>query len=340
VKEGGSLDKVPARFRVVQSVIAAAVICMAVAAEVPRRRNEVLWRDPGPVEELDFHWGPGGRRQAPSPPFRFVKEDDSGTKAKVNVVDARGRHWNVKFGYEVPGECFGPRLMWAAGYFAEPAYFVPSGKIHGVREPSKRLRQFVAGDGSFTRARFQLRDPSLKFLKDRNWAWTNNPFQGTHELAGLKILIMLASNWDNKDARDQDEGINTAIFEQRGKSHRYIYTFTDWGVTLGGWGPFLTGVKAWSCPVYQSQTPGFVTVSDGRIQWGYVGRHRDFKQDVGLDDIRWSLRTIGRITDRQLIAGLLASGATTAEADCFARELRRRIEMLRAIASKNPRPVQ
>jgi hypothetical protein len=296
--------------------------------------DQALWHDPGRVESLDFQWGPGGPARAPSPPFRFDAEDVTGTTAKINVVDARGRRWNVKFGYEVPGECFGARLMWAAGYFIEPTYFVAGGRILGVHHLSKRIRPYVGEDGSFHRARFQLRDPALRLLDDHNWAWSNNPFQGTHELAGLKILLMLVSNWDNKDARDQDEGINTAIFERLGKSPRYVYTFTDWGGTLGSWGPTLTSVKPWSCPVFQSQTPEFVSLVNGELRWGYVGRHRDFKQGIGFDDIRWILRTLGRITDSQMVTGLLASGATPDEAGCFARELRRRIEMLRTIAAR------
>ena len=295
-------------------------------------RDEILWRDPGRVERLDFRWGPGGRANAPVTPFRFVKEDLSGTKAKVNIVDARGHAYNVKFGFEVPGECFGARMMWAAGYFIEPAYCVPGGRILGTRGLSKRARKFIAPDGSFRDGRFQLRDPSLKFMDDHNWSWTNNPFLGSHELAGLKILIMLTSNWDNKDARDADKGINTAIFERPGRKPRYIYTFTDWGESMGGWGHYLDR-KAWSCGRFSEETPRFVSVVDGRLEWGYGGVHRHFKQDITVADIRWLLHYIGRISNSQLRDGLLASGATPAEAACFKQELRRRIDMLRTIAS-------
>ena len=296
-------------------------------------RDEILWRNPGPVSKLDFQWGPGGRTKAPAPPFRFLKEDLSGSKAKVNVVDAHGRHWNVKFGYEVPGECFGPRVAWAAGYFVEPVYCLSSGRIVGVGKLSKRAQEFVDPQGRFvTKARFQLRDPSLKFLDEHNWSWTYNPFLGTRELSGLKIVIMLTSNWDNKDARDADEGINTAIFQRDHGSPRYIYAFTDWGQIMGGWGGTRSR-SPWSCGEFMAETRDFVSVVDGKLRWGYVGRHRDFKNDITVQDVRWVMRYLGQIRDSQLRAGLLASGATTAEASCFTRELRRRLEMLRFIAS-------
>ena len=70
----------------------------------------------------------------------------------------------------------------------------------------------IEPDGHFTAARFQFRDPNLKFVKDRNWRWDRPPFAGTKELSGLKILIMLFSNWDNKDGRVGKGGPNTGVF--------------------------------------------------------------------------------------------------------------------------------
>jgi hypothetical protein len=48
----------------------------------PRQVSGVqrIWRDPGPVEKLDFVGGPGGRFRAPRPPFRFVEEDLEGSQ--------------------------------------------------------------------------------------------------------------------------------------------------------------------------------------------------------------------------------------------------------------------
>lgn len=50
--------------------------------------------------------------------------------------------------------------------------------------------------------RFQLRSDSPKYLPGKGWTWLDNPFVGTRELQGLKILVLLVSNWDTKDARD------------------------------------------------------------------------------------------------------------------------------------------
>src|SRR3954463_5770234 len=103
--------------------------------EAPQIRDGqyVLWRDPGPVETLDFRYGIGGEAMAPRPPFTFVDEDTSGTTPKVQVRDANDRSWVVKFGSEASPDTFCTRLAWAVGYFAEPNYFVPEGVIDGAR---------------------------------------------------------------------------------------------------------------------------------------------------------------------------------------------------------------
>jgi hypothetical protein len=133
--------------------------------------------------------------------FVFVDEDLSGTNAKINVTDGRGRSWNVKWGREGTASVFCTRLVWACGYFAEPEYFVPSGRIESAKG-LKRAGSRVSNDGSFERARFQLRSDTPQFLEGRSWTWAENPFLGTHEFQGLKILMLFVSNWDGKDARD------------------------------------------------------------------------------------------------------------------------------------------
>src|SRR5262249_39247738 len=155
-------------------------------------------RNPGPVERLDFAAGPGGRVHAPQGPYTFIEEIKSGTRAKVKVRDARGSIWSVKWGREVKAETFASRLAWAAGYFTLPSYFVTSGRIEGVTDAG-RAAERLASDGSFTDAHFQAWEPN--FLKGRNWAWNYNPFIGSKELQGLKIIVMLTSNWGTPRTR-------------------------------------------------------------------------------------------------------------------------------------------
>jgi len=289
--------------------------------------NPVIWKNPGAVENLDFVGGPGSRAGAPKVPFTFVEEDHGGTSPKVMVTDARGVLWSVKWGKEVGSETFASRMAWAAGYLVQPMYFVAHGKIQGVTD-LKRAKNLIRPDGSFDDARFQLRDPRLKFLRNNGWAWNDNPFVGTRELNGLKIIVMLTSNWDNKDSRDADRGSNTAIFESRTQQ---IYQVIDWGGSMGKWGGVMERSK-WDSAGFASQSSEFIEkVKGAYVKWGYQGQHTsDATENISVADLRWLLQFISRIRDTQLRAGLVASGATPAEANVFAAALRSRINQMRS----------
>jgi hypothetical protein len=293
----------------------------------------VLWTEPQPKTTADWIWGPGGESRAPRPPFRFVKEILNGTNAKIEVTDAAGARWVVKFGGEVHTETFAARLLSAVGYTAAATYFVPDGTVSGV-SGLKRARPFISRQGAFRSARFQLRDGrGPAFSKDLNWSWNNNPFDGSHELNGLKILMILMSNWDAKDERD-GEGSNTAVFvEAAPQSTIYHYAFTDWGATLGRWGGLLKRDR-WDLQAYRRDTRDFVKgVRNGAIVWGYRGKHNDDIVDgITVDDVRWLLPYLERITSEQLRSALIASGATAAHAQGFAQAIENRITQLQRIA--------
>ncbi len=171
------------------------VLCTAAYAQLP---SGSLWRDPGNVASLDFAGSMAAPVSQPKPPFTFLREDMSGTQPKIFVRDANGATWNVKFGFEVRPESFCWRVVRACGYFAEPDFFVASGKFEGF-QPTKRKDPSIHADGSFTDGRFQFRDPGSEIPGRQELALGRSAFAGTKELSGLKILIMLFSNWDNKD---------------------------------------------------------------------------------------------------------------------------------------------
>ena len=309
-------------------LLALVTICAAAYAQLP---SGTLWRDPGDVPKLDFGGSVGAPVSQPKPPLTFLREDMSGTQPKVFVKDANGATWNVKFGYEVRPESFCWRMVRACGYFAEPSFFVTSGKIEGF-QPVKRKSSSLHEDGTFTDARFQYRDPDLKFLENKNWFFDGPPYGGTKELTGLKILIMLFSNWDNKDARVGVGGPNTAIFElKKPYGTRVIYAFTDWGSGLGN---DLSPTKRsdWSCKPFLDQSAHWVERGhDGSLVFRYDGNiEKGFRTGIPAAHAEWFMKYLGAITDVQLKAGLGASGANEADAACFTKALRERIEDLRA----------
>lgn len=291
-----------------------------------------LWRDPGDVAALDMAAGPGGPGQAPQAPYRFIEEHSTGTQPCVSVHDANGRRWRVKWGPEVPCETFAVRLAWACGYFAEITHLVASGCIEGARDLT-RAASCLDERGGFADARFELDDPEvLKLFEEHSWSWTDNPFTGTRELAGLKILLMLISNWDNKDQRDVARGSNTAIYVTRVSrwKREAQYLIVDWGGSMGRWGNTLVTRGRWDAAGFAAQTPSFVTgVTHGYVQFGYTGqRTGDARASISPDDVRWLCRYLGRITDDQFRTALRVSGATPEEMESFTASLRSRVEQL------------
>jgi len=133
----------------------------------------------------------------------------------VEVIDAQKNNWIAKFGSEVNAEVFATRIAWAVGYFVDATYFVPSGKIVGAKK-LERARNAIETDGTFANACFELREKNATFLKKSGWTWQNNPFVGTRELNGLKIVMMLTSNWDNKDARNDSSNLGILQYPETG----------------------------------------------------------------------------------------------------------------------------
>jgi hypothetical protein len=249
------------------------------------------------------------------------------------VTDANGVKWSVKWGPEVNAEVFASRIAWAAGYFVEPSYFVAGGKIDGVKKLG-RAKKYVDSGGNFTDARFEMKEKDITKLEGKqSWQWDINSLVGTREFNGLKIIMMLVSNWDNKDARDAGRGSNTAIFQYPvGDTLESRYVVTDWGGSMGKWGGFLSREK-WDCKGYAEQTPEFTKrVVGGFVVWGWSGQHtKDFTEKISGFDVKWLLQYIVRISDDQIRAGLEASGATQAESQIFAKALRDRILQLQIL---------
>lgn len=283
-----------------------------------------LFVDPGPIESLDLSAGPGGRDQAPQAPFTFEKEETGGTAPKVLVRDARGVRWSVKFGPEVHGETFASRIAWAAGYAAEPTYFVADGVITGASGLSRASR-FIDGSGRFRDARFELRDDKVfRLVEGQKWSFDDKGVEGSRDLNGLKLLIMLLSNWDVKPG-------NLAVVETGGQQR---LAMIDWGASMGRTGD-MTHRSKWDCKAYTDDSQHFINgVEDGYVSFSYAGKARDqVTNNVKVEDVKWFVSRIGKLSDAQIAAALDASGATAEEKSCFIPAFRKRLGQLETAAS-------
>src|SRR5579862_159591 len=192
----------------------------------------ILWSDPADIATRDLIYGPGGEKDQPKDPFVFVKEDMNGSSPKFIVKDADGVKWKVKLGAEVRAETAASRIVWAAGYFADEDYFVPDLIVRNIPANLHRGQKYIDPDGYTHNARLKrYLEGEEKFGE---WKWKDNPFTGTKEFNGLRVMMALINNWDLKDD-------NTAIYDYQGHQ---IYLVKDLGASFGTTGFGLTQAES------------------------------------------------------------------------------------------------
>jgi hypothetical protein len=173
----------------------------------------VLWKDPGNIRARNLFWGIGGEKNQPQLPVEFISDEKHGSSPKFDVHDAEGKKWTAKIGLEAKPETAASRLLWAIGYGANENYFFNDLQVANMPATIRKGRGFLGRGGDVPNVRLQRHAPGEK--KIGNWSWQHNPFYGTREFNGLRVMMGLIANWDLKDD-------NNAIFEQEkpGKDDR------------------------------------------------------------------------------------------------------------------------
>lgn len=288
----------------------------------------VLWQEPVDIESRDLFYGAGGREGAPDPsaPFTYVRRSKSGTQKKIIVEDNRGREWTVKFGPEARPETAATRIVWAVGYHVDQDYFVPRARIAGKKNIDARD------------VRFERRDDGYKEIG--NWSWESNPFLGTREFEGLKVLMALLKNWDLTER-------NNDIKTRKKEPGPQIYYVADLGATFGRTGTFLNDMpllgnmpgtisfspdKAKGDPYAFTNERFIKEARGGRVYFNIRRSHsRDRVNGVSVECARWMGALLGRLSNKQLADAFCASGYDNAETALLVRVLRARIMELQRL---------
>ena len=295
----------------------------------------VLWHDRGNIATLNLRYGPGGKEHQPAPgKFTFVKEDKEGTSPKFDVLDAQGVRWRAKLGEETKSETAATRLVWAAGYFADEDYYLPEIRVEKMPRLA-RGRQYVSKGGVVHGVRLERKLSGQK--KDGNWSWFTNPFVGTKELDGLKIMMALTNNWDLKE-------INNAIYEEKDGPSRYVVS--DLGATFGRTGnplvrsksnlrdyrrtKFIQKVKSEQVDFYMSSRPFFLTALDVP---NYVARTKmqGVVKNIPRTHAEWLGRILGQLSAEQIRECFRAAGYTPEEVEGYTKVVQGRIADLKRL---------
>jgi hypothetical protein len=297
-------------------IVAAIVLALASPAFAVQKKSKkkkavprgtpVLWRAHD-IERLDLAAGPGGTQMRPVlRNLRLIKEEKGGWSKKYRVRDASGREWVAKLGREAQSETAAVRLVWAAGYPSEISYLVP--------------RVTIPGAGTFTNVRFEARPKNIKRFGE--WKWKKNPFVGTRELQGLKVLMALINNWDLKDE-------NNVILQEGGELH---YAISDLGATFGkagGGGPLWKLTRSRNNPEDYSDSGNLIKEVKGNyVDIKYVGINSDLLDKIRVEDARWIGTVLARLSDEQLADAFRAANYTPTETRLLVETVRARINEL------------
>jgi hypothetical protein len=293
--------------------------------------TNILWQQPHDIQSRNLFYGPGGRAGQPQSPFRFIEEDKGGSNPKFVIEDARKVRWKVKLGDEAKPETAATRLLWAVGYFTDINYYLPRMRVVGLPKLN-RGQQYVSRDGTVNGARLER---IAKKVDD--WSWFDNPFEGTKEFNGLRVMMALMNKWDLKEQ-------NNAIYQQDGRALRYVVSDIGdtFGKTGGDWSRSKGNLddyrKSRFVDEVDAQTVDLVMHSRPPILYAiavpyYLKRTRMSKvaQDIPRAHARWIGQWLARLSDKQIKDAFRAANFAPYEVDVYAAQVQARIRQLKSL---------
>lgn len=277
--------------------------------------TNVLWESID-TSQLDLYDGPGGDEMRPDlGRIEFIKEEKGGHNKKYRIKDGSGKTWVAKLGREAQPETAAVRLMWGLGYKTEVNYLVPS--------------LTIPGKGTFKNVRLEARPDNIERLEE--WKWKSNPFVGTRELQGLKMMMVFLTNWDVLDLQNK-------VLDVGDENH---YIVSDLGSTFGRLGNnnfpviYRFGRKVGNPRAY-AKTRFISKVEDGEVKLAYKGKNRSLFKGFSVEDAKWLADRLGQLSDKQIGDAFRAANYSAADVTTYATAVRRKIvEIQRAAGASN-----
>ncbi len=272
----------------------------------PLEGTPALWHEPTDISTRDLYLGPGGEAMKPDlSKVTFVEDKAGGYSTKYEVRDGSGKRWVAKLGREAQSDTAANRLLWAVGYVTEIAYLVPHVNIEGK--------------GSLENVRFEARPDDIKRLNE--WKWKENPFVGTNEFQGLKVMMLLINNWDIKDQ-------NNKILAVRGSDNGELkYIISDLGGSLGKTGGVISRSRNKSEDFVKAKFVESVKKS-GFVDFNYGGKNKSLFDDITVAQARWIGALLSRLSDDQIRDAFRAANYTPEEIAGYSQAMKTRIGQL------------
>jgi len=269
----------------------------------------ILWERVN-IPSRDLFAGPGGEAMRPDlSKITFIKQETGGHNKKYRIKDGSGRVWVAKPGTEARPETAAVRLLWGLGYKTEVNYLVPQITIPTV--------------GTLQSVRLEARPEGIKRLDP--WSWEKNPFVGTNELQGLKIMQIFLTNYDLLDLQNQ----TLEVSGPNGTELHYI--ISDLGSTFGKFGSnnmpiFFRMGRSADNPEGWSKAGFIKGVENGHLEFATTGaKSRGLFNDITVAQGRWLFDLLAQLSDNQIRDAFRAANYSPAEINMLLAATKRRI---------------
>ncbi|HVG19694.1 MAG TPA: hypothetical protein VNI02_11630, partial [Blastocatellia bacterium] len=176
------------------------------------------------------------------------------------------------------------------------------------------------GKGSFENVKFAARPDDVKRLDI--WRWDSNPFVGSREFQGLKVLMILLENWDIKD----DNNKILLVHNRESGKDELRYIISDLGATFGKTGNFVT--RSRNKPEDFVKAKFINEVKGGNIDFRYSGKRQNIFNDITIEQARWIGDLLGRLSDQQIMDAFRAGGYAPDQIQMLTEAMKTRITEL------------
>lgn len=306
-----------------RSIISLIILLLLSSAIIAQKKSDktmpqgrpVLWERVN-IRERNLLLGPGGEAMRPDlSKITFIEQEMGGFSTKYRIKDGSGKIWVAKVSKEAQPETASARLIWGLGYKSETQYLVPE-----ITIPTK---------GTFTNVRLEARPETIE--RGDEWDWKRNPFVGTNELQGLKIMMAFLTNWDLKT-----ENNKILVVNNNGRQELH-YIVSDLGATIGktGGAPLFWRLTRSRNELGDYIEAKFITgVKNGRVKFSYGGKMRELFDDITVEQARWLGGLLSQLSREQIQDAFRAANYTDEEAEILGDSVKGRINQLNRITGQ------
>ena len=286
-------------------MISLSAVAFAQSEKTEAMPTDVILWEPVDIKSRDLFRGPTSEGIVPAVErMEFIGRQPGGNNLKFRLKDANGREWVAKIADESQAEVAATRLLWAIGYKTEIDQIVRSLSIAKV--------------GNFKNARFEARPETIK--RGVRWSWTNNPFVGTKEFDGLRLMMAFINNWDLKDE-------NNIVITENGKSYMMV---SDLGSSFGklAHSSKSRAGRSVNKPEHFAEAGFIKSVENGVLVLDYRGKGENWLKGIKVENARWLADLLLQLSDKQISDAFRAANYDAEDVSLLTAAVKERIAQL------------